>query len=206
MNIDVQKYTDNIIQKLFFWAIPSWVSPNSLSIARIIMTPFVYLLLDRNYHVAGFILLFVAICTDFLDGAIARKRDQITELGKVLDPVADKLLILTVLLYIGFHYWIVWVFSIFIVLEIITVISGAVLSKYIGRPLGANIYGKIKMILQSISVIAFVIGIIISNETLIYIAEGVLIVAFAFAILSGIEVIFRKVKYWRTDDDIVKLP
>ena len=66
--------------------------PNLLSGARIALTPiFVILLLDADTRLPGFILLLVVVSTDWVDGLIARRTGQVTELGKVLDPVADRL-------------------------------------------------------------------------------------------------------------------
>ncbi|MEI6266874.1 MAG: CDP-alcohol phosphatidyltransferase family protein [bacterium] len=204
--INVQKILDNIIAKVFFRFIPHSLKPNFFSYARLVMAPFVYLLLHTNHIYSATILLFVAICTDFIDGALARKRDQITELGKILDPVADKTLILAVLIFIGFKYWIVWVFTIFIILEMVAVVSGALLSKYLGRPLGASVFGKIKMILQSVSVMLFILGFLMLNEDIIIFSENVLILAFAFAIIAGLDVARRKLIYLKKNTSLKDLP
>jgi cardiolipin synthase (CMP-forming) len=66
--------------------------PNLLSAARIALIPlFVVLLLDPDTRVQGFVLLLVLVSTDWVDGLIARRTGQVTEIGKVLDPVADRL-------------------------------------------------------------------------------------------------------------------
>jgi cardiolipin synthase (CMP-forming) len=68
--------------------------PNVLSLARIALIPlFVALLLDPGSEGAGLVLLGIVVSTDWVDGAIARRTGQVTELGKVLDPVADRLAI-----------------------------------------------------------------------------------------------------------------
>lgn len=67
--------------------------PNSLSFFRIILiAPIIYLLLNEFYKQAFFVL-FIASITDFLDGFLARKLNQTTLIGKLLDPLADKILI-----------------------------------------------------------------------------------------------------------------
>lgn len=72
--------------------------PNILSVIRLILVPvFAWLyIFEENYFQAGIVLL-ISILTDFLDGFIARRFDLITDLGKVLDPIADKLTQLVVL-------------------------------------------------------------------------------------------------------------
>lgn len=133
------------------------------------------------------VLFVIAACTDFIDGAMARTRDQITNVGIVIDPIADKFLIISVLLYIGFDYLIVKIFIFFIIFEMIAVIMGALTSYSNGRPLGANVFGKIKMILQSVSVALFLLGILTKNNSLIILSEYVLSVALVFAVASGVE-------------------
>jgi cardiolipin synthase len=66
--------------------------PNAISFARIALIPvFVVLIVDRDTTFSGLILFGVVVATDWIDGAIARATGQVSELGKVLDPVADRL-------------------------------------------------------------------------------------------------------------------
>jgi cardiolipin synthase len=68
--------------------------PNLLSLARILLIPaFVGLLLVEGNEVAGLVLVAVVVSTDWVDGYLARRTGQVTTLGKVLDPVADRLVI-----------------------------------------------------------------------------------------------------------------
>src|SRR3990170_6064838 len=68
--------------------------PNVLSFARIALIPvFVWLIVDRDTTFSGLILFGVVVATDWVDGAIARATGQVSELGKVLDPLADRLAI-----------------------------------------------------------------------------------------------------------------
>ena len=75
--------------------------PNKLSVARVLCIPAIVTLLHFSDPVCRYIAaaLFIIGClTDFLDGRIARKRNLITDFGKFIDPVADKLLVLTTLI------------------------------------------------------------------------------------------------------------
>jgi len=66
--------------------------PNALSAIRILLIPaFVLLILDQGTRLAGFFLLAAVVSTDWVDGYIARRTGQVTELGKLLDPLADRL-------------------------------------------------------------------------------------------------------------------
>ena len=75
--------------------------PNKLSVARVLCIPAIVALLHFSGPVCRYIAaaLFIIGClTDFLDGRIARKRNMVTDFGKFIDPVADKLLVLTTLI------------------------------------------------------------------------------------------------------------
>lgn len=194
-NLDIQKVIDGLINKIFLRFIPHSVKPNHVTVIRFGLIPIVYLLLKSGNLCLALIVFAIAASTDFIDGAMARTRNQITDVGKVIDPVADKLLIMTVLLYIGFGYLVVKVLFVFIIMELIAVISGAFFSYTIGKPIGANVFGKIKMILQSFSVGAFVLGIAINNNILIKISENVLIIALFLAVIAGFEILRMKFNY-----------
>ena len=154
--------------------------------------PFIFYLLTRGYNTWALVLFTFSVCTDFIDGALARTRDQVTDLGKIIDPIADKMLILTILVYIGFDYLIVWVFTIFIMFEMVAVFGSALFARYIGRPIGANVFGKIKMILQSFSVGLFLLGLIFSSELTIITSEYILGAALIFAVLAGLTQLKRR--------------
>lgn len=66
--------------------------PNALSLARVLLIPaFVWLIVDRDTTFAGLVLFVVVISTDWVDGYVARRTGRVSELGKVLDPTADRL-------------------------------------------------------------------------------------------------------------------
>lgn len=78
--------------------------PNKITIARICLIPLmfaVYYIPAIPHHVLiAAIIFLVAACTDFLDGNIARKTNQVTNMGKFLDPIADKVLVVAALLLV----------------------------------------------------------------------------------------------------------
>lgn len=130
--------------------------PNWLSFARIIMVPiFAWLFLNENIQnniIWSVFVLFLSGLSDFLDGKIARRFNQISDLGKVLDPVADKLTQITiaVLLYIRFSNsteslvkTFSWIFLVFIIKEFIMVLFGGIMLAIGLRPSASEIYGKV---------------------------------------------------------------
>jgi CDP-diacylglycerol--glycerol-3-phosphate 3-phosphatidyltransferase len=70
-----------------------WTLPNALSLLRIVLVPLLVAFLLTRYAYAGLAVFWAASATDWLDGYLARSRDQVTTIGKLLDPVADKLLL-----------------------------------------------------------------------------------------------------------------
>ena len=67
--------------------------PNKLTILRVIAVPFFVVLYLMNYRIAAFLLFIAASFTDMLDGKIARKYGLVTNFGKIMDPLADKVLV-----------------------------------------------------------------------------------------------------------------
>lgn len=126
--------------------------PNLLSLIRIILIP-IFAVLYYNGHVGwALLMLFLSGVSDFLDGKIARRFNQVSDLGKILDPVADKLTQITiaVMLFIEFHSCqssvmraFSWVFLYFLFKEAVMVIGGAVMLAVGLRPGAAEIYGKV---------------------------------------------------------------
>lgn len=134
-------------------------TPNKLTIARIIATPFFMaaLMLEFPYHYAVALLLFAAASlTDMIDGKMARKYNLVTDFGKFLDPLADKMLTTAAFLgfiKLGIGWQITWI--VFIVLfrefmiaslRLVTVSSG-------GKVVAANMWGKVKTVSQMAGII-----------------------------------------------------
>ena len=129
-----------------------WTIPNLLSVIRILLIPVFAVLFYREEYGWAILTLVLSGLSDFFDGKIARKFNQISALGKMLDPVADKLTQVTLagLLLVMFGKAqdpalkaFSWVFLVVIVKEIIMVAGGAVMLACGIRPGAAEIYGKV---------------------------------------------------------------
>ena len=132
--------------------------PNLLSLIRIvIIPPMAKCLLRQNYIAAGAMLLISAI-SDALDGFIARKFNQITPLGKTLDPIADKLTLIALVVCINIIYpdILLFVMCLF-VKEMLMLSGGAVLINFRIRPPAAKWYGKLSTVIFYTSVITLVV-------------------------------------------------
>lgn len=120
--------------------------PNALSLLRIAMVPafagVFFSDLPHAHRWAGLIFLLAAL-TDMLDGRIARKYNKITRLGRVLDPLADKLMTAAALLCIMISKLIpLWIFIVFAVKEILMGLGSVVLYRHIDDVPPSNILGK----------------------------------------------------------------
>jgi len=128
--------------------------PNILSVIRIMMIPFAaYFFAMDNTFVAN-VIFILACLTDILDGYIARKFNLITDIGKILDPLADKGMQITMLISMGVAEMMPWFVVGFIFLkELMMCLGGALLykSKII---LPANRYGKIATVVTSSCVVS----------------------------------------------------
>jgi cardiolipin synthase len=117
--------------------------PNLLSSLRITLVPvFLWLLLEELF-LAAIVVLAVAGLTDFLDGYLARKLNQTTKLGKMLDPVADRLYIFATLLALsatGYVPW--WLAGLVILRDVLMLISLPILASVGYRSLPVHYLGK----------------------------------------------------------------
>lgn len=133
--------------------------PNKLTVLRIILTPIFMLALVWSFpfHYGVSLIIFIAASiTDLLDGKIARKRGLVTDFGKFLDPLADKML--TTAAFLGFisldiGYGAVWIAFIVLFREFAVSSIRLIASTSGGKVIAANIWGKLKTVFQMIAII-----------------------------------------------------
>jgi cardiolipin synthase len=103
--------------------------PNLLSFVRILLIPaFVLLLVDEGTRLAGFLLMGLVVATDWVDGIIARRTGQVTELGKLLDPVADRLALAAGLItFIALGIFPLWAALVILVRDAVVLAAGVYL-------------------------------------------------------------------------------
>lgn len=129
-----------------------WTIPNLLSFIRILLIPVFAYLFYNDQKIAAVAVLAISGLSDTFDGQIARKFNQVSALGKILDPVADKLTQITiaVMLLIDFRNAennliraFGWVFLVFLIKEAVMIIGGLVMLLMDIRPGAAEIWGKL---------------------------------------------------------------
>ncbi len=142
--------------------------PNTLTLARILLIP-VFVMsvtssLEHGLLIATAIFL-IASATDALDGYVARRRSQVTTLGRLLDPVADKLLVMAALfLLVDMDRIAAWV-AILIVGREIAVTAIRALAATEGIVISADTTGKYKMVLQIVAIVML----LLQDETILLI-------------------------------------
>lgn len=176
--------TDKILAKIFLPFIPKWVTPNAVTIFRFITVPFVgYLFVNEDY-VSGVILFGISAFSDALDGSMARTRNQITEWGKLFDPLADKLLIGTAVVILVSKFLNPYLAATIVLIEFFIMSSAYYRKRAYGMLVEAELSGKVKMVLQSFGVGSILFGIIFGIPQFFIIAYYLMYLAVIFAIIS----------------------
>jgi len=117
--------------------------PNVLSFLRLLMVPVFFVFIVVGNELGALILLVISTVTDFIDGQIARRFNQITRLGQLLDPAADRLLILAALLGLAIAQVLPWWFVIAVISrDLMLIVLGIVLANHGYGPLPVHHLGK----------------------------------------------------------------
>src|SRR5690606_19787545 len=118
--------------------------PNLLSLFRLAMVPVFLVLVINGEDVLALVILVVSSATDFLDGVLARRLNQITRLGQLLDPAADRLFIFATLIGLAVREivpW--WLVAIIVARDLMLVALGIVMANYGFGPIPVHHLGKI---------------------------------------------------------------
>ena len=173
--------------------------PNRLSMLRICMIPVfvVFALMEAQWaQVVALVVFCAASLTDMLDGQIARRRGLVTNFGKFIDPIADKLLVMSALVVlVGQGRMPSWVCILMLAREF--AISGfRLVAADAGKVIAAGWLGKIKTVTQMAAVILLLLLTPVSGEPLcgqpgVIIADAVMYVSAAMTVWSGVDYIVR---------------
>jgi len=171
--------------------------PNALSLVRIFLVPVLVVFLivvPRPYNLSAAAVFLAAVLTDWLDGRIARSTRQVTTLGKLLDPVADKLLISASLIsLVQVNRVDAWMVVLIVCRDLaITGLRGIAASQSV--IIQASDFGKVTMIAEVIAVALLIIN---YPAVAAHLGKAALGVAIMLSLASGV-VYFRK--FWRCID------
>ena len=127
--------------------------PNLITYVRFILVfPFVYFFLNENYIMAG-VMIGLSGLSDCFDGLCARKFNQVTSLGKILDPIADKVTLISVAVCMLFYMPSIWpVMLVLVVKEFLMLLGGFILLIKKITPPPANIFGKVATLVFYITI------------------------------------------------------
>jgi len=175
---------DKILAKTLLKLIPQEVYPNHLTVLRVLMTPVIlYFLWSEKWSVVVPLFLAAAL-TDLLDGSLARTRKRITTWGTVADPIADKLLIGSVMILFVAREINVYFAAVTVFVEV-AIATTALVRRLRGQPyISANWYGKIKMLFQVIGVSTLLIARWSGVDMFVPFSIGTLSIAVVFALMS----------------------
>ena len=168
-NIDGKKVL--VKDDIFTWS-------NLISFSRVLVVwPIIYLHIQNYEQVNGpiFLLIVYGVASDYLDGLVARWKNEISELGKILDPVADKLMAFFLFLYTVMLGWIpVWYFVIGVIRDLCIMAGSLIIKKRSGKVAMSIMSGKVSvniMALYWISVFFFREATTLQNWLILFVSS-----------------------------------
>ena len=151
--------------------------PNALTLLRILLLPVVVWRFVIGDATGALIAYMAAMLTDALDGIIARKTNQITALGKLLDPIADKLSLVTLLgLFVSSGEIPLWVLAIIMFKEVMMVIGGGVALKH-----GIVVYA---LPIGKVTTVTFVLSMVVRFMSVLPLADVLLWISVALSMVA----------------------
>lgn len=175
--------------------------PNKLTMARIIMVPIFMAIMLKEYYIAALIVFALASITDFLDGYLARKYNLVSSFGKIMDPLADKLLAFGALIcFVQLDIVTVWAPIIIIAREFF-VTSMRVVAVSKGKVIAASWWGKIKTNVQLFAIIFAMLLCGLGNPGFAGLSiAGILIwIAAIFTVASWIAYVFENISVFKDE-------
>ncbi len=177
-------FFDKILDKVFLWLIPKNIVPNHVTTFRYLSIPVILYLLLSGFHGWSIILFSISAFSDAIDGSLARTRRQITDWGKLHDPLADKLLIgsvgaVAVSIYLSFYLMMV-----IVIIELFLILNAIIKIRRGDKTITALLPGKVKMILQSVGVGLVLLFVVFPIPWILSLAATLLYLSIFFALLS----------------------
>lgn len=177
--------------------------PNKITFCRVLLVPIFiimfYIDIPNNQFYAGLIFVIAAL-TDSLDGYLARKNSQVTNLGKFIDPLADKLLVSAALILLveagTIPGWVV----ITIIAREFTITGFRIIAASEGVTIAASSLGKFKTITQLIAIVLLLFNNILFRNLNIPMDQIFLYISLLFTVLSGYDYISKNIDTLNLND------
>ena len=179
--------------------------PNKLTMGRIIAVPFFIVFYILGYYIPALVLFCAASLTDMLDGKIARKYHLVTNFGKIMDPLADKILVYSAFcLMIGDRTIPAWMLIVILAREF-TIAGMRTVAASEGTVIAAAMSGKIKTVLQMFAVIMLMLFHGVPETSGLYtpvrlIAYALLWASIIMTVYSGIEYVVKNIRVFRESE------
>lgn len=166
--------------------------PNKLTIGRVVAVPFFVAAYMLEFYLVALVIFVAASFTDMLDGKIARKHGLVTNFGKIMDPLADKILVYSAFCLMTAGGIVPgWMFIVILAREF--AVSGMrTVAASEGIVVAAGMSGKIKTVFQMIAVPVLILALAVPEVKVIMIIGMVFLwIALVFTVISGVEYIVR---------------
>lgn len=171
--------------------------PNQLTLLRIVLVPVCMALMLTGHFYIALGVFIVASVTDFLDGYIARKNNLVTSFGKIMDPLADKILVFGALLcFLQLGFINSWCVAIILAREFF-VTGMRVVAVDKGKVIAASWWGKVKTNVQMFSVMFGFIAFSLDNSAWVFAGQIGIYIATAFTAASWVAYIFENIEVFK---------
>jgi CDP-diacylglycerol---glycerol-3-phosphate 3-phosphatidyltransferase len=163
---------------------------NLLTISRMVLGAFIFILLTRTemYWIA-FVLFFIASITDYFDGYLARKYNQVSQIGEILDPIADKILIVFLLFAISVNltsYYIAFASALIITREVwVGALRDFNARQNKSDATKVTFLAKIKTTIQLFTISSYLLGLAMNNMLVLLVADMLLFLSLIITIYTG---------------------
>jgi cardiolipin synthase (CMP-forming) len=171
--------------------------PNLLTLARLLLAPFVFRAITDGRHTAALVLFFCAALTDGLDGMLARRFGQTTSVGAFLDPIADKLLLSGVFLALAIAGSVPW-WLVIVVLgrDVFLLASSGIVMLFTDiRQFQPSVWGKISTLVQIVCAIAWLLQNAGISPQLRGAAQALMWPTAAVTLWSGLHYSWRTIRF-----------
>lgn len=166
--------------------------PNKLTLIRVFAVPFFIVFYLLGYYAPALVIFIGASITDYFDGKIARSRNLVTNFGKIMDPLADKILVYSALcLFIETELIDAWMLIVILAREFIIAGMRTVAASE-GRVLAAGMSGKIKTALQMVAVCVMLFGLTMPSVPMIgQVGYIIFLLSLVMTVYSGCEYVIK---------------
>jgi CDP-diacylglycerol--glycerol-3-phosphate 3-phosphatidyltransferase len=158
-----------------------WTVPNVLSLSRLALLPlFIYALTEPRYHWLAVCLILLAVATDVLDGYLARRLNQESEWGRLLDPLADKLAVAAALIYCYLARDLpLWVLMLVLGRDLVILAAAPLIGRRLGRLPASNLSGRLAALSFGLLALVYILDLEVLKTPM-------LAVSLSMLLLSGI--------------------